>query len=105
MAQPGQMADYYRGVTGFRYGKTEGFITEQAALATLCKPDPISGTSHFALLVGEQDSIHDPAETLTYWREVLPNAQVTILPGTGRFMSYSHPELAVGALRVRRGLR
>lgn len=98
MAEPGHMADYYRGVAGFRNGKTEGFITEQAALATLSKPAPVPGTPHFTLLVGEQDSIHDPDETLAYWRDVLPDAQVSIMPGTGRFLSYSHPNLVIEAL-------
>lgn len=105
MARPEQMADYYRGVVAFRHGRTDGFITEQAALATVTKPDPIPGARHFALLVGEQDSIHDPAETLAYWRDVLPDAQVSIIPETGRFMSYSHPELVVEALRARARLR
>lgn len=101
MAEPGHMADYYRAVTGFRHGKTAGFITEQAALATLPKPDPVPATPHFALLIGEKDSIHHPSETLAYWRDVFPDAHVSIMPGTGRFMSYSHPKLAVEALSVR----
>ena len=105
MAQPANMADYYRGVAAFRRGKLDGFVVEQAALATMEKPEPIAGTRHFTLLIGEQDSIHDPAETLIYWRDVLPDAKVSIAPGTGRFMSYSHPELVVDALGVGRRQR
>lgn len=98
MAQPEHMADYYRSVVGFRQGSLDGFIREQAAIATTGKPAPMPGVRHFTLLVGEQDSIHDPAETLRYWRDVLPDAQVSIVPGTGRFMSYSHPHIVVQAL-------
>ena len=98
MDRPANMADYYRGVAAFRSGKLDGFVAEQAALATMDKPAPLLGTPHFTLLVGEQDSIHDPAETLAYWREILPDASVSVAQGTGRFMSYSHPELVVEAL-------
>ena len=42
-------------------------MKEQVALATVGKPAPVGGTPHFSLLIGERDSLHDPAETLRYW--------------------------------------
>jgi hypothetical protein len=53
------------------------------------------------LLVGEYDSIHDPHETLHYWRDVLPDAQVLFEPGSGRFMSYSHAQTVAKRLSAR----
>lgn len=101
MADPKHMADYYRGVIGFRHGKLDGLVREQSALATIDRPVPLGGTRQLTLLVGEQDSIHDPDETLEYWRTALPDACVEIVPGAGRFMSYSHPGVVVKALARR----
>jgi len=92
------LQDYYRGIRAFRAGALDGFVREQVALATCGKPKPVCRTSHFTLLVGEHDTLHDPMETASYWRDVLPDADVRIVPNSGRFLSYSHPEVAVSAL-------
>ncbi len=101
MARPEQMADYYRSLSSFRQGRLDGFVTEQTALATIGRPEPIYGADHFAMLVGEHDSIHDPSETMAYWREVLPDARVEMIKGAGRFMTYSHADVVVAALTAR----
>lgn len=101
MADAVHMRDYYRGVKAFREGKLEGFIREQTALATVGMPVPLRGTTRLTLLVGDQDSIHDPHETMRYWRKVLPDAEIVMVPGAGRFMSFSHPELVIKALSRR----
>lgn len=98
MARPEHMADYYRALSCFRQGRLEGFVREQTALATIGRPGRVDGTDHFTLLVGEHDSIHDPGETMTYWREVLPDARVEMVEGAGRFMTYSHADVVVTAL-------
>ncbi len=98
MGERRNIGDYYRALVDFRRGRLDGFIKEQVALATTGKPNPARETPHFALLIGEGDSLHDPKETLQYWRDVLPDADVSIVSGTGRFMSYSHPEIAISAL-------
>ncbi|MFO6431521.1 alpha/beta fold hydrolase [Erythrobacter sp. W302b] len=105
MADPLHMQDYYRGVMAFRAGKLDGFVREQTALATVGMPQPLRGTHRLTLLVGDQDSIHDPHETLRYWRKVLPDAHITMVPGAGRFMSFSHPELVVKALSRQSAIR
>lgn len=101
MDAPRNIGDYYRALVDFRRGRLDGFIKEQVALATTGKPKPVRGTQHFTLLIGEQDSLHAPKETLQYWRDVLPDADASIVSGTGRFMSFSHPEIAVSALNGR----
>lgn len=98
MARPEHMADYYRALSSFRQGRLDGFVREQAALATVGRPATIHGMDHFTLLVGEHDSIHDPAETMDYWRQVLPDARLELVKGAGRFMTYSHADVVVSAL-------
>ena len=92
------MADYYRALSSFRQGRLDGFVREQTALATIGRPIPVEGTDHFTLLIGEHDSIHDPRETMDYWRDVLPDARVEMVADAGRFMTFSHAEVAVAAL-------
>ena len=104
MADPVHMRDYYRSVMAFREGKLDGFVREQTALATMGMPESLRGTASLTLLVGDQDSIHDPHETMRYWRKVLPDAHIEMVPGAGRFMSFSHPELAARALNRHRVL-
>ena len=101
MARPEHMADYYRSLSSFRHGRLDGFVAEQTALATIGRPRPVHGTAQFTLLVGEHDSIHDPGETLEYWRGVLPDASIEMIEGAGRFMTYSHADVVVAALAAR----
>jgi len=103
MARPEHMADYYRALLSFRQGRLEGFVAEQTALATIGRPATADGTNHFTLLVGQHDSIHDPSETMNYWRQVIPDARVEMIEGAGRFMTYSHADVVVAALAA--GLR
>lgn len=98
MRDPANLTDYYRGVIGFRRGRTAGFVAEQVALATMGKPDPVPGTGHFVLLVGEHDFLHDPAQTRAYWRDVLPDAEIVTIAGAGRFLTYSHAGAVLAAL-------
>ena len=101
MARPKHMADYYRALSSFRLGRLDGFVREQTALATIGRPIPVEGRDHFTLLIGEHDSIHDPRETMDYWRDVLPDARVEMVADAGRFMTYGHAEVVVAALASR----
>lgn len=98
LAEEANVQEYHRSLSSFRAGRLDGFVREQVAIATMEKPAPTRGTVHFRFLVGEHDTLHEPAETLAYWRELLPDGMVCMVPGAGRFMSYSHPEIAARAL-------
>ncbi len=98
MADPALMMDFYRKLIPFRRGRVDGFVREQVLQATLEEPTPIPGTRKFSLLIGETDFMHDAAESLAYWRRALPDARVKILPGAGRFISYSHPDALIAEL-------
>lgn len=98
MSDAANRMDYYRGVTAMRDGQIGGFVAEQVGMATTKPPEPRKGTTNISLLVGEFDFIHEPADTIAYWREALPDARLIIVEGGGRFIAYSHAALAVAEL-------
>lgn len=98
MSDPANRMDYYRGVTAMRDGQIAGFVAEQVGMASTKAPEPRTGTTNISLLVGEFDFIHDPADTIAYWQAALPDARLRVVEGGGRFIAYSHAELAVAEL-------
>ncbi len=98
MADPRNLADYQRAVRSFGSGKIEGFINEQSMFASGAIDAPINGTPGWTVFVGAEDFIHQPADTVAYWRQILPDAQFEIVHGAGRFLAISHAAMVVAAL-------
>lgn len=84
-------------------GCIEGYADEQVAFATQTMPDPLRGTTHFTVVLGAHDFIHDPEETLAYWRAVLPDAVFVTIADAGRFLTFSHADRVVAELLAIRG--
>lgn len=97
MADPRNVADYGRGWRLFLTGRIAGYVDEQVAM-TRWSMDPLPGLSDWRVLIGEHDTLHDPAQTLAFWSRALPDTPMTVVPGAGRFLVMSHPEVAVRAL-------
>lgn len=98
MALTANKVDYYRGVSAMRAGRIAGFVAEQVGMATIDPPPPRTGTNNITLLIGDHDFIHDPADTIAYWRTALPDARLVVIEGGGRFIAYSHAAEAVAEL-------
>lgn len=98
MADPRNVADYYRATRAFVTGRLSGFIAEQDAFATHGADAPLPGTHDWTVLLGESDMIHDPADAAAYWRRTLPDAYLHILPGAGRFLAMTHGNALISAL-------
>lgn len=100
--RPEIVRDYFRAQRTFGTGRIAGVVNEQTALAKGDQPAPLDGCANWRVLVGEEDTLHDPAQALVYWREVLPDASFELVPGAGRLLALSHPELVVRALTEHR---
>jgi pimeloyl-ACP methyl ester carboxylesterase len=98
MADPRNVADYYRATRAFVTGRVAGYVAEQQAFATMAADAPLPCTHDWTVLLGEVDVIHDPAKTAAYWRDVLPDAAHVTVPGAGRFLAMTHGEQLVTAL-------
>ncbi|MEI6418129.1 MAG: alpha/beta hydrolase [Sphingomonadales bacterium] len=98
MANPALLMDFWRKLEPFRRGRIDGLVREQVMQATSGPPPVTPGTTGLTLLIGASDFMHDAQENQDYWRRALPDARITIIPGAGRFISYSHPAHLVAAL-------
>jgi pimeloyl-ACP methyl ester carboxylesterase/DNA-binding CsgD family transcriptional regulator len=98
MEDPRNFTDYKRGFQMFLSGRLKGYVREQTALATEPDPPRPVNVSHWQVLIGAHDPLHDPNNIEGYWRTLLPEARFTILQDAGRFIVKSHPELVADAL-------
>lgn len=90
--------EYWRSVRMFATGRIEGYINEQVAMARGGKPEPMPGLTHWSVLIGGYDTMHDPRQVERYWRDVLPDSRFQAVPDAGRFLAMSHPDRVVEAL-------
>ena len=90
--------EYWRSVRMFATGRIEGYVNEQAAIARGGKPEPMPGLTHWTVMIGAHDTLHDPKQVERYWRDVLPDSRFETSPDAGRFLAMTHPRQVVGAL-------
>jgi pimeloyl-ACP methyl ester carboxylesterase/DNA-binding CsgD family transcriptional regulator len=90
--------EYWRSVRMFATGRIDGYVNEQVAMARGGKPEPMPGLTHWSVLIGGYDTMHDPTQVERYWREVLPDSRFDAVPDAGRFLAMTHPDRVVGAL-------
>lgn len=91
-------ADYYRAVRMFATGRVAGYVNEQIAIATATRPAPRPQHRDWTVLIGEYDTLHDPADVRRYWQEVLPHARFIEVAGAGRLLAMTHATLVVETL-------
>lgn len=97
---PAFMRDYFRALRSFATGRYAGWINETTELFHGRGLAPLPATTAWQVLVGTDDYMHEPARVVTYWRRMLPDADVRLTPGAGRFLAYTHPDAVVEALRA-----
>lgn len=90
--------EYWRSVRMFATGRIEGYVNEQVAMARGGGTEPMPGLTHWSVLIGGHDTMHDPRQVERYWREVLPDSRFAAFPEAGRFLAMTHPGQVVEAL-------
>ena len=98
-ADPRIAEDYWRSVRMFATGRIEGYVNEQVAIARGGEPPSMRGLTHWSILIGGHDTMHDPRHVERYWRAVLPDSSFELAPDAGRFMAMTHPERVARALQ------
>jgi len=91
-------ADYYRAVRMFATGRVAGYVNEQIAMATATHPAPRPEHSRWTILIGEHDSLHDPAEVHAYWQEILPRAEFVEVKAAGRLLAMTEADFVAHTL-------
>lgn len=102
VADPAMVDDYWRSVRMLANGRIEGYINEQVAIVRDGKPDPAPGLTHWSVLIGTYDTMHDPAHVERYWRDVLPDSRFERVHGAGRFLAMTHTAAVIEAFVDRR---
>jgi pimeloyl-ACP methyl ester carboxylesterase/DNA-binding CsgD family transcriptional regulator len=97
MSNPAMLADYARAYRMFLTGRVAGYVDEQTAL-TRWSMEPRPGLSHWRVLLGAQDVLHDPAWVLSFWRGALPDTPIEVLADGGRFIALSHADMIADTL-------
>jgi pimeloyl-ACP methyl ester carboxylesterase/DNA-binding CsgD family transcriptional regulator len=97
-ADPAIARDYFLAQRMFATGRIAGYVAEQAAYLARAQPTPRPDAHDWRVLIGTQDTLHDPEDVLGYWREILPHAQFRTTPEAGRLLALTHPDLVVAAL-------
>ena len=67
-------------------------------MATAAQPMPREGTHRWSVMIGEHDTLHDPADVRAYWRAVLPDARFMDAEGAGRLLALADPGRVAQAL-------
>lgn len=99
MRDPEILRDCFRAMRPFGTGRFTGYVNEVTALMRASRPAPQAGTSDWRILLASHDFLHDPDVVARYWREVLPETPLRVVPDTGRYLALSHPEHVIEALR------
>lgn len=95
---PQVLSDYYRAVRMFAAGRIAGYVNEQVALATAVRPAPRPEHSRWTVLIGEYDTLHDPADVHAYWQEILPGAEFVGVKGAGRLLAMTEADFVARIL-------
>ncbi|HWU14609.1 MAG TPA: alpha/beta fold hydrolase [Caulobacter sp.] len=96
---PEIVQDYFRAVRTFATGRYAGYINEQVDFARRGRGQPqIDGTFNWLVMVGAQDTLHDPQEVIAYWRAILVDAQFQRVEDGGRLLALSQPHSVVEGL-------
>lgn len=90
--------DYYRAVRMFATGRVAGYVNEQVAMATATRPEPRPQHRRWTILIGEHDTLHDPADVRAYWQAVLPRAELVEVAGAGRLLAMANADFVARTL-------
>jgi hypothetical protein len=90
--------DMYRAGRMFATGRVSGYVAEQTWFARGGTSDSLPGRRDWHVLLGEHDTLHDPAEVETYWRRLLPDSSFETVQGSGRLLALTHADLVASRL-------
>lgn len=99
-AQPDFIDDYFRALRMFSVGRLDGYAREQLFFASGRRVGWQPDTRGWQVLIGETDTLSDPAQVLSHWRERLTGAQFRMVEGAGRLLAYGMPEMVVDHLMI-----
>ena len=98
MRDPEIVEDMFRAGRMFATGRISGYVAEQTWFARTGTPDSLPGRHDWHVLLGEHDTLHDPAEVETHWRRLLPDSSFETVHDAGRLLALTHADLVASRL-------
>lgn len=98
IAVPDIAVDYFRAQRALASGRQGGIVNEYTDFVRTPSVPLLGGTTDWRILVGAQDTMHDPDKVIAYWTGVLPDARIDLIADAGRLLAMSHPSYVVDAL-------
>lgn len=90
--------DRFRAIRPFSTGNLEGAVIEEMQISqNLCKLEPLTAEG-IIIVHGLHDNHYSLQETIDYWSDKWPNAEIMPVEDGGQFLTSSHPELLVSLL-------
>lgn len=96
---PGISHDYFISQRMFATGRVAGYVSEHTEYLRGQRLEPVPQTCNWQVMVAAHDTLHDPADVLAYWRDVLPDASFRVIEDAGRLLAMSHPHYVIEALQ------
>lgn len=91
--------DRFRAIRPFSTGNLEGAVIEEMQISqNLFQLEPLT-TGSVVIVHGLHDNHYSLQETIDYWSDKWPNAEIMPVEDGGQFLTSSHPELLVSLLR------
>jgi pimeloyl-ACP methyl ester carboxylesterase len=95
LADPAILADHVRSSQQSALGGV-GFVRELAEASR--RLDFAQPGAPWRIILGDRDPLHQIGDPQSAWRNLLPGAEVQVLPGAGRFPHFTHPHEIAAAL-------
>jgi DNA-binding CsgD family transcriptional regulator len=98
LAQPREQEDFRRSVGLFAAGRVEGTVREHVLHSRGVEVAPLGEAAGWQVLLGAQDPLHNPDDSLAFWRPRLPRAAFRVIDPGGRFLHLTHTDQVLEAL-------
>ena len=95
---PEFMRDRFRAMRPFATGNLIGGVNEEAIISRGGHDFPTLDVDDWVIVQGNDDNHNSFEDVTAYYRAQLPNTPIIEVPGGGRFMTSSHPDLVVEQL-------
>jgi pimeloyl-ACP methyl ester carboxylesterase/FixJ family two-component response regulator len=97
---PAFIRDRFRAMRPFATGNLIGGVNEEAVISRGGYEFPAIDPDDWVMVQGDDDNHNSFDDVVAHWRPILPSTPIVRVPGGGRFMTSSHPELIVEQLQM-----
>lgn len=99
-ADPQFIRDRFRALRPFTTGNFQGGVLEEMVISHGVWEFPPLEVANWLILQGGEDPLNSTEEVNDYWRRILPQTGIDVVPDAGRFITSSHAALVIDRLEA-----